>query len=147
MHPALLVTHNLVRWVVVLAGVWAFWHAWRGWMQRATWTDGDLKAGKTFVWAITAQFVLGLLLYAFSPLVRDAFSDMGATMADPARRKMVVEHPAMMLISITLAHVGLARVRKSKSDSGRFQTATIWWGIALASVLGFIPWDRPLLPF
>ncbi|MBL8983594.1 MAG: hypothetical protein JNL26_15515, partial [Gemmatimonadetes bacterium] len=44
-------------------------------------------------------------------------------------------------------HVGLAKVKKAASDSARFQAATIWWGIAVASVLGFIPWNRPLLPF
>ncbi|MGQ0646523.1 MAG: hypothetical protein ACT4P7_03070 [Gemmatimonadaceae bacterium] len=147
MYSAILITHNLVRWVVVLAGLWAFWHAWRGWMQRAQWTDADLKAGKAFAATISLQFVLGVLLYAVSPLTRQGMADMGAAMSDPAMRKIVVEHPVMMLISVALTHIGLSRVRKAKSDSGRFQTATIWWGIALASILGFIPWDRPLLPF
>lgn len=147
MYSVLLSTHNLVRWLVVAAGVWAFWHAWRGWMTRAQWTEADYRAGKAFVWAISAQFVLGLALYAASPIIHQGFADMGAAMRDPALRKMVVEHPIMMLVSVSLVHIGAARVRKANSDSGRFQTATIWWGIALASVLGFIPWDRPALPF
>lgn len=147
MYNAFLSAHNLIRWIVVLAGVLAFVRAWRGWMTRATWTDGDLKAGKAFVWATSLQFVLGIVLYAVSPLIRQGLGDMKAAMADPNLRKMVVEHPVMMLISIALVHIGAARVRKATSDSGRFQTATIWWGIALASVLGFIPWGRPILPF
>jgi hypothetical protein len=147
MFSALLASHNLIRWLVVAAGIWAFFRAWRGWMTRAVWTDADRKAGRYFVLAITIQFVLGIALYAASPLIQQGLSDMGAAMRDPNLRKMVVEHPIMMLISVALVHIGAGRVKKATSDSGRFQAATIWWGIAIASVLGFIPWNRPILPF
>jgi hypothetical protein len=147
MFPAVLATHNVVRWLVVAAGIWAFWRAWRGWMTRGVWGEADLKAGKYFAQAISLQLVLGILLYALSPIIREGFGDFGAAMREPAMRKYLVEHPLMMLVSVALVHIGVARVRKATSDSGRFQTATIWFGIALASVLGFIPWDRPALPF
>lgn len=147
MYSIILASHNLVRWLVVLAGIWAVFRSWRGWMSRAAWSETDLKAGKMFVNAVSLQFLLGLLLYATSPLIREGLKDMGGAMRTPALRYFVVEHVAMMLVSVALAHIGLARVKKAASDSSRFQTATIWWGIAVASILGFIPWGRPLLPF
>lgn len=147
MYNVTLVLHNLVRWGVVLAGLWAFWHAWRGWMQRAVWTESDLRAGTVFVRVIEVQFLLGIALYAMSPIIREGFGDFGAAMGNPSVRRFLIEHPLMMLVSVALAHIGLTRLKKATSDSGRFQTATIWWGIALASVLGFIPWERPKWPF
>lgn len=147
MYTFILASHNVFRWVVVIAGLLAVWRAWRGWMSRSPWTDADLKAGKLFVHAITVQFVLGVVLYATSPLVRQGLADMATAMRTAGIRYYMVEHVVMMLVSIALAHIGLAKVKKATSDSARFQAATIWWGIAAASVLGFIPWARPMFPF
>lgn len=147
MSTWILASHNAVRWLVVLTGVWAVIRVWRGWMSRAPWTAADLNVGRLFVNAISLQFVLGLLLYATSPLIRQGMADMGTAMRTAGIRYFMVEHVLMMLISIAFAHIGLAKVKKAASDSARFQAATIWWGISVASVLGFIPWNRPLLPF
>ena len=72
---------------------------------------------------------------------------MGAAMRTPSVRYFVVEHVFVMLAAIALGHIGAARIRKAGSDSARFQTATIWMGLALAAAAGFVPWDRPILPF
>lgn len=147
MYSIILASHNAVRWLVVLTGVWAVIRVWRGWMSRAAWAPADLNVGRLFVNMISLQFVLGVVLYATSPLIRQGLGDMATAMRTTGVRYFMVEHVVMMLISIAFAHVGLAKVKKAASDSARFQAATIWWGIAVASVLGFIPWNRPLLPF
>jgi hypothetical protein len=147
MYSALLAAHNVVRWLVLLAGIWAAVRAWRGWMARGTWSAADHSAGRAFVNLISLQLVLGLALYAVSPLIRQGIEDMSAAMRTPSIRYFLVEHVVMMLIAVALAHVGLARVNKAASDSARFQAAAIWWGIATAAVAGFIPWNRPFWPF
>jgi len=38
------------------------------------------------------------------------------------------------------------QVRKATTDPERFQRASIWFGLALAAIAGFIPWARPFLP-
>jgi hypothetical protein len=45
------------------------------------------------------------------------------------------------------AHIGLAKVKKATTDFGAISVRHHLAGIAVASVLGFIPWNRPLLPF
>ncbi len=146
MSSTVLLLHNVLRWAVVFAGLWAVFRTWRGWMSRGVWTPADLGAGRLFVNIISLQFVIGLLLYATSPLIRSGLADMGNAMKTSSVRYFMVEHVIMMLVSIALAHVGLAKVKKATSDSSRFQAATIWWGIAVASVIGFIPWNRPWWP-
>lgn len=147
MYPVVLGLHNLIRWVVLLAGAWAVLVAWRGWLGRGAWTDRETRAMKIFVGTLDLQFVVGLLLYAvFSPLTRAAFSDFGAAMRDASVRYFVVEHLVIMIAAIAVAHVGAVRVKKASTDPERFQRASIWLGIAFAAVAGFVPWARPLMP-
>ena len=116
-------------------------------MRRAAWTPREARATRLFVGALDLQLLAGLVLYvAFSPLTRKAFRDMGAAMRDAPVRYFLVEHVAIMLAAIAVAHVGAAKVKRASSDTERFQRASIWLGIALAAVLGFVPWARPLLP-
>ena len=138
--------HNLVRWLVLAAGVWAVLRSWRGWSQRGTWTERDSGAVRLFVNTLSLQFAVGVVVYATSPLIRHALGDMGAAMRTADVRYFVVEHVSVMLAAIAIAHIGAARVRRAASDSARFQTATIWMGVALAAAAGFVPWGRPLLP-
>ncbi|MBC7896092.1 MAG: hypothetical protein H7066_11825 [Cytophagaceae bacterium] len=147
MYSILLSTHNVVRWLVLAVGVFAVVRVWRGWMTRAAWTESETKVLKAYTGVASLQFVVGIVLYLMSPLVRQGWGDMGAAMRDANLRKFVVEHPLMMIVAVALVHIGAGRVRKVTSDSGRYQAATIFWGIAIAITLGFIPWARPFLPF
>jgi hypothetical protein len=138
--------HNLIRWLVLAAGAYTVFRAWSGWSGRKQWMDADASAVRLFVNSLSLQFVLGVLVYATSPLIRTALGDMGGAMREPSIRYFAVEHVTIMIIAIAVAHIGAAKVRKAASDSARFQTATIWMGIAFAAVAGFVPWGRPLFP-
>ncbi len=146
MYTLTLASHNIVRWLVLGTGLWAVARAWMGWRSRAVWSEKDAGAVKLFVNALTLQFILGVVVYAVSPLIRAGLADMATAMKTPSVRYFVVEHVAVMLVAIALGHIGAAKVRKAESDSARFQTATIWLGLALAAAAGFVPWDRPILP-
>lgn len=147
MYSVVLGLHNIVRWIVLLAGVWSVFLVWRGWLGRRQWTAAESRATRAFVGTLDLQFVLGLLLFAvFSPLTKQGFRDFGAAMADAPVRYFLVEHPVIMLVAIAIAHVGAVQVRRASSDAERFQKASIMFGLALAAIAGFIPWARPLIP-
>jgi hypothetical protein len=132
---------------VLLAGVTTVILAWRGWLGRRQWTSSEAGATRAFLGMLDFQFLIGLSLFVvFSPLTRQAFSDMGAAMRDAPVRYFLVEHPVIMLAAIATAHIGAARVKKASTDAERFQSASIWFGLSLAALAGFIPWARPLLP-
>jgi hypothetical protein len=146
-YTVVLGLHNLVRWIVIFAGVWAVALAWRGSLKRLAWGTRETTAARAFVGALDLQFLLGLLLYAvLSPLTRQAFRGVGAAMRDAPVRYFFVEHVAVMLLAIVLAHVGQAKVKRATTDAARFQAAALWLGISLAMIVGFVPWARPLLP-
>ena len=147
MYPYVLVLHNIVRWFVLLAGVAAVFLAWRGWLGRRQWTAVEARATRAFTGLLDLQFLIGLSLYVFfSPLTRAGFRDFGAAMGDPSLRYFLMEHPVIMIAAIAVAHIGTVKVKKAATDAERFQRASIWFGLALAAIAGFIPWARPLVP-
>jgi hypothetical protein len=147
MYPYVLGLHNIVRWFVLIAGGWAVFLCWRGWLGRRQWTANEDRATRVFVSVLDLQFLLGLLLFAvFSPLTRQAFRDVGAAMRDAPIRYFLVEHPLIMLAAIAAAHIGAVQVKRAASDAERFQRASILFGLSLAALAGFIPWARPLVP-
>ena len=147
MYPYVLGLHNVMRWIVLISGVWAVFVSWRGWLGRRQWTTAEARATRAFVAAVDVQFLLGLLLFAvFSPLTREAFRDLGGAMSDAPVRYFLLEHPLVMLVAIAAAHIGAVQVKRAASDAERFQRASILFGLSLAAIAGFVPWARPLVP-
>jgi hypothetical protein len=67
-------------------------------------------------------------------------------MRDAPVRYFLIEHPMIMLLAIGAAHFGAVQVRRGTNDAERFQRASIWLGLSVAALAGFIPWARPLVP-
>jgi hypothetical protein len=147
MYPYVLGLHNIVRWLVLLAGAWTVFLAWRGWLGRRQWSAAEVRATRAFTGILDFQFLIGIALYVFfSPLTRTAFGDIASAMRDAPVRYFLVEHPVIMLAAIAAAHTGAVLVRKAATDPERFQRASIWFGLAFAAIAGFIPWARPMVP-
>jgi cell division protein FtsW (lipid II flippase) len=141
MYEAVLVLHSLLRWAVVVTGAVAIARGAGGWAGRRPWTPADAAAARWFVMAMSVQFVVGLLLWAFlSPYGAASFSDMAGTMKDATRRFWAVEHITMMILALGVAHVGAARVRKAREDARRHRSALIFFVLSIVLVLIAIPW-------
>lgn len=138
MYNGLLDLHNLIRWAVVLLGLIAIVVALGG----KRWTPQQNSLGRWFSTVFDVQVLIGIILLFVSPLVGNAFTDFGATMSDSALRRMVIEHPVLMIVAAVLVHVGVSRGRKT--DSSR--TAAIFYLVAAVVVAYAIPWDRSLIP-
>lgn len=153
MFDALLATHSIVRWLVLLAGAAAVALAWRGRLGGGPWSTSDDRAGRWFTVGMDVQLVLGLILYAVSPTTRQALGDMGAAMGDAALRFWSVEHGLLMVVAVVLTHIGRARSRRADGAAAKHRAAVLWYTLAFVAVLAAIPWPfraavgRALLPF
>jgi hypothetical protein len=151
MYLITLLLHSWLRWAVLAVGIWAFVRALSGMAGRRTWAPADESAGRWFTVLMDVQLLLGLLLYGLlSPITRQAFADMGAAMREPATRFWAVEHVALMILAVVLAHIGRGRARRARTDAGRHRTSAIFYGLALVAMLAAIPWPfmadpRPLV--
>jgi hypothetical protein len=146
MYAALLHTHNLTRWIVLIAALVALVWALQGWLGRRPFERRHRFANLAFVTSMDLQLVIGLALYVVSPLVQAALGDMGAAMRIQELRFFAVEHISIMLVAVVLAHVGSFAVRRAASDRAKHGRALLWYGVSTAAVLFSIPWWRPLFP-
>ena len=139
--------HNVVRWLVFLAGLMAASRALYGWIARRPWTSTDNLLGLLFTIAVDVQVLLGLLLYFFlSPITRDALSNFGAAMANSSARFWSVEHVSAMIAVLVLVHLGRILSKRATDDVGRNKRAAIFYTLAVLVVILGNPWFRPLLP-
>ncbi len=140
MYASLLFVHSWVRWLVLILLVVRIGVAAAGWMQGRPRSGLDKGIGIAAVSALDLQLLLGLALYATSPLLRVAMSDMGAAMKDAALRFWSVEHGPMMVLAVVMAHVAQAMSKKAKEDAKGHRIAAIGTTLALVVILISIPW-------
>lgn len=141
MYEITLTIHSILRWVVLLAAVFAVVRGILGWSGKRAWSALDDRLGLIFTIGLDLQLLLGLLLYFFlSPLTRVAFSDIGAAMSNGVLRFFLAEHSLLMIVALILAHIGRARIRKADAAQRKFRQAAIWFGVALLLILAAIPW-------
>lgn len=146
MYPILLGVHNVTRWLVIVAAVFALARARRGVSLRTSFGPLDRRALAAFVGSIHLQLVLGLALYLTSPAIAQARAMGKAAMQDRATRFLLVEHPFTMLLAAIVATVGSVMAKQEAPDATRFRRMAIAVALTLGLVLAMIPWGRPLLP-
>ena len=145
MYLFILILHNLVRWLILIAALVAIVKAVAGWSGKREWTKADNLAGLLYISMLDLNVLLGLILYVFlSPLTTQAiFNDFGAAMSDRILRFFAVEHLAGMIIALVLAHIGRSASKRAVAAVRQHRTAAIWYTISLLIILVSIPWDRP----
>lgn len=139
--------HNLLRWVVVFAGLIAIFTALRGLLTRAAWTQADRRAGLVFTTALQLQLLLGIILYVISPLVQGALSNFGAAMESDVLRRFALEHPLLMLLATLAAQLGYSLSRRASTDRAKFGRASVGYLLAAALIVVGTPWGRSLIPW
>lgn len=143
MYTGLLHTHNLFRWLVLLAILAAIIMAFTGWMNKRKWQKNDNLVGLLLMIFMDIQLLVGLILYAFvSPMTKAAFNDFGAAMKNPDLRFYAVEHILMMIIALVLVHIGRSKSKKALEPWKKHRVAAVYYTISLIVILAAIPWNR-----
>jgi hypothetical protein len=145
MYAIILSLHNVLRWAVLLTGVYSVLRAGAGLLARGSWLPADEAARRIFPIALDIQFTAGLLLAILSPIAAAAMGAPGHIMSDPVTRFYLVEHAFAAVLGLAFAHIGSARARRAKLTRSRFTSMLVFHGLALLMIASRIPWDRPLL--
>jgi hypothetical protein len=137
-----LTLHNLTRWLVIAAAVFALWRAFRGWLGKRDWTKADDRSGLLFTIVLDLQALFGLILYLFfSDASKVALGNLGVALADPADRFFGLIHLVAMFVAVALAHVGRARARKAPDAPAKFERAAAFFTASTVVILLAIPWE------
>ncbi len=132
-------SHNILRWAVLLTGVWAMYLAFNGVNSKRTWESKDNKAGMLFVLFCHLQLLLGFILYFYLGKYT-LFSDMATNMKDPEIRYWGMEHLLGNIIAIALIQYGRIASKKAVTDLAKHKKALIWFTVGLLILLVNIPW-------
>jgi len=134
-----LVLHNLLRWAVLLFGLWTLLNAITGVFGKRKYTSTDNKSNLFFMISCDIQLLLGLILY-FNNSWFDRLKDLGNNMKEPYNRFFTMEHMSMMIIAWILVHVGRASVKRANTDGAKHTRMLLFFGIAILLILAAIPW-------
>jgi uncharacterized Tic20 family protein len=150
-YGVVLAIHSTLRWVALGVGLVAALAAWARRLGSEGLTDTAATAGRAFAVTMDFQLVVGLVLYlVLSPTVASGLGNMSGAMADAHHRFWMVEHPAVMIASLVLAHIGVAKNRRAIRKDGSGPSAW-YFTVAFLLVVAMVPWPfldhgRPLLP-
>ena len=145
MYSIIIILHNLARWVVLAAAIYALIRMYRGWLGKRSWQESDRKAGFYFSLAYDIQVLLGVILTIVSPLITVILNaPQQAMQVDELR--VVVEHIPLMVIGLIIIHLTSVISKRAESDLGKFRRAAIGYSLAFFVTMLAIPWGRALIP-
>jgi hypothetical protein len=146
MYTGLLHLHNVTRWLVLIAAIYAIVMSIRGLVTNKPWTKGDQRAGLIYSSLLGVQLVLGLILYVISPVVQSGLRDMTTAMQNSQIRFFVVEHITLMILAVIVAQLGYSLSKRAKADKAKFTRSSLGYVLATVLVIFGIPWWRPFFP-
>jgi len=136
---ALLVIHNLLRWLILLFGIWTVLSSIGGLISKRPFTPSDSRGNFLFTLSMDLQLLVGLGLY-FSGVWFDRLKHLGDNMKDANLRFFTMEHEVMMIIAWILVHMGRVVVKKATTSPVKFKRSLIFFGITLLLILIAMPW-------
>ena len=91
---------------------------------------------------IHLQALAGIILWIVSDKVQSYMQDVPGTMANSSARRILLEHPLMMLIAVILITIGGKKISKAASEQAAYKNMFIYGLITLVIILAMIPWDQ-----
>lgn len=140
MYSTILQLHSWFAYAVVAVLFVATANAIIGFFGKKKYTAKDLRLGLYALIFSHIQLLIGIILYVTSPLF-NAWSS-GGVMKDPYLRKLLVEHPMMVVIGVVLVTVGWSLHKKQSTDNRAFGKIAIFYALGLLCILSRIPWEN-----
>ncbi|MBP6025406.1 hypothetical protein [Ferruginibacter sp.] len=135
-----LLIHNILRWAVLLFGIWTLLNAITGTLHKRNYGGGDNKASLFFMISCDIQLLLGLILYFNNAWFDNLKNNASEVMKDSVLRFFAMEHALMMIIAWLLVHVGRSMVKRAGTDAQKHKRSLLFFGLALVIILAMIPW-------
>lgn len=128
--------HSYWAYLVLIILVIAVINAIIGLTSKKEFTDKDLRISLFALIVTHIQLVLGLVWYVVGGWHKNI------DMKNASVRLLTVEHPLMMVLGIVLITIGWSRHKKQTTDTGKFKTISIFYGLGLLFFLSRIPWSQ-----
>ena len=132
--------HSLSAYIVLAVLIAAVLNAVIGFLKKKEFKVNDLRISLFALIFSHLQLLLGLLLYLSTPRLQMWGEGFKVVMKDKTLRLVLVEHPLMVLIAVTLITIGWSQHKKQVAPQCKFGKIALFYGIALVGVLSMLPW-------
>lgn len=140
MYNILKSAHSGLRWVVIVAMIFAIWYAYQGLKSKSSFTGMYKTSATLFIATLHLQVIIGLVLYFLSPYFEILQQDPGTAMSNKITRFYAVEHLVGMLLAAILVTVGSAMSKRRPNIEQQYKTRLIWFVVGAIIILASIPW-------
>ena len=140
MYSTVLILHTIFRWLVLLSLVYAILLASKGYITKSKFSPWDNQVRHWTATIAHIQLILGLLVYAKSPLIQYYFANFKASFSDIGLTFFGLIHFVLMLVAIVIITIGSAKAKRKSADIDQFKTMLIWFAVGLFIIFIAIPW-------
>lgn len=130
--------HSTLAYAVLAVLIIAVVNAFLGLSAKRNFTPKDRSLSLIALILSHIQLVVGLILWATSPLGKEAMSQM----SNSAMRLTAMEHPLVNIIAIVFITIGWSKHKKEISSNGKFKKIGIFYALGLILFLSRIPWSN-----
>jgi hypothetical protein len=141
METGLLHTHSFLRWVILALLLIALYRHFTA--GARVFNATDKKIGLVLLICCDVMLLIGLYQYFTSKTwgwVSIKENGFGEVMKNAPQRFFAVEHIVLMLIAISLVHIGRGYAKKNIPDTLKHKRTSLFFGLALLIILISIPW-------
>lgn len=140
METGIIHLHSILRYIIILAAIWAIVSLINARNARKTVTKKERTPATLLTILVDIQFLLGIILF----IVKKYFTritEVGISEWDRYTKFFVFEHVPLMFIALILLHIGSGALKKSdRSDHRKYGKAITMFIIGLIIILLAIPW-------
>lgn len=128
--------HSGWAYLALLLLVFAVVNSFIGMSSKKEFTAKDRKIALFGLIATHIQLLVGLILYFVSPLGSASIGQM----AESDVRLTWLEHPLINIIAIVLITIGWSKHKKAETNTAKFKSIAVFYGLGLLLILSRIPW-------
>lgn len=129
--------HSGWAYLALLLLVFAVINSFMGMSSKKEFTAKDRKIALFGLIGAHIQLLVGLILYFLSPLGHALLGEM----KDASARLTSLEHPLINIIAIVIITIGWSKHKKGETNTAKFKSIAIFFGLGLLLILSRIPWS------
>jgi len=136
--------HSYWAYLALLILTLATFNALYGYFANKEYAPKDFRISLFALIVCHIQLLIGLFLYAISPLGFQSLSNngMGLVMKNDMLRLYAVEHPIVMILTIVFITIGYSKHKTKLVSKPKFKILAIFYTIAWFLMLSRIPWSN-----
>jgi hypothetical protein len=139
METILINAHSVLRYAVLLFGLYAITKAARGLFLKQEYTPNHRLSATLLVASVHLQIVIGLVLYFLRGWAAN-WSKMGEIMGSTYQRFWTMEHLVGMLLGAVLIQIGSSKSKRQSETAKKHKTALTFFVLGFLVIFLSIPW-------